>query len=107
MFRVPGKSGTERTVNSQPVGNSEKGARNVQTPSGYTGTSCGAPKKKRGQSTKHRGGIETDTGRGPDQEEGVKNSQQPERVTECSPGRESVWVNVRAAPANASVSLNQ
>lgn len=39
------------------------------------------------------------------QEEGVKDSQ-PERVTECSPERESVWVNVRAALANSSVNLN-
>lgn len=31
---------------------------------------------------------------------------QPERVTECSPERESVWVNVRAALANSSVNLN-
>lgn len=39
------------------------------------------------------------------QEEGVKDSQL-ERVTECSPVRESVWVNVRAALANSSVNLN-
>lgn len=39
------------------------------------------------------------------QEEGVKDSQLG-RVTECSPVRESVWVNVRAALANSSVNLN-
>lgn len=39
------------------------------------------------------------------QEEGVKDSQ-PERVTECSPERESVWVSVRAARANSSVNPN-
>lgn len=31
---------------------------------------------------------------------------QAERVTECSPERESVWVNVRAVLANSSVNLN-
>lgn len=39
------------------------------------------------------------------QEEGVKD-RQPERVTECSPERESVWVSVRAARANSSVNPN-
>lgn len=47
----------------------------------------------------------TDTQRKQRQEEGIKDSQL-ERVTECSPERESVWVNVRAVLAKSSVNLN-
>lgn len=39
------------------------------------------------------------------QEEGIKD-RQCEGVTECSPERERVWVNVRAVLANSSVNLN-
>lgn len=68
----------------------------LKTACGCTDTGCETDKKKG-----DRGGSD----RAQRQEEGVKDSQ-PERVTECSPERESVWVNVRAALANASVNLN-
>lgn len=31
---------------------------------------------------------------------------QPEKVTECSPARESVWINVKVALAKSSVNQN-
>lgn len=68
----------------------------LKTACGCTDTGCETDKKKE---------TEGGSDRAQRQEEGVKDSQ-PERVTECSPERESVWVNVRAALANASVNLN-
>lgn len=55
-------------------------------------------KKKETEGGGDRDREETETGRG--------SERQPERVTECSPERESVWVNVRAALANSSVNLS-
>lgn len=56
-------------------------------------------KNRGGEATEYRDREDTKTGRGSER-------RQPERVTECSPGRESVWVNVRAVLANSSVNLN-
>lgn len=63
---------------------------------------CETDKKKKrgGRVTRH-----SETERKQRQEEGIKASQ-PERVTQCSPERESVWVNVRAALADSSVNLS-
>lgn len=75
------------------------GADKLKTACGCTDTGCETDQQKGGRSW---GGLYDGATR---QDEGVKD-RQPERVTECGPERESVWVSVRAARANSSVNPN-